>query len=122
MVENSNNLIFTIPTTASSAGVHSIYIKASTTLEVHTYLKVELTLIDPCVLEAITLLNSDTIAKTFTMKESHLPTDLIIDLTKEFKSNMADKLCVPLTYNLVQKDTDGIISIISTAEKSIFKI
>ena len=80
-------MTFVLPTTSEFAGTHDMVIKATTSISTFSYLKVSLTIIETCNTEKVSLLTINAITSTITMRDTHLPEDLDIDLTKHMVSN-----------------------------------
>ena len=70
-----------------------MYIRASTAFETHTYLRVEVTLIDPCRYEEVEQPNGNSFKKDFTMRETHPIADLKLDVSQYLISSMPIKNC-----------------------------
>ena len=99
---SENWLVYAAPNARSLAGIHKIWVKATTKSGSSTYLKVILTLIDSCSFENVLLTGGQpAFKKTITMQEEHSIEVLKIDLSEYFSSDKPGRHCGAMTLSLV---------------------
>ena len=99
-------LQYWVPSTPEYVGQHTVYVKTTTGVNTHTFLRLKVKLIELCDTEEIHLINGDSLEKTFTMREPYGDSDLKVDLSNYVQGNRAGKGCFPATMKLVD-DKEG---------------
>ena len=88
------NLNYVIPATEEYAGVYSLVIKTTTSIDTETYFKVETTLIEPCHTEEVLFLQGEALERTFIIRNQEYEDEhLDVDLTEYLESNRKDNGC-----------------------------